>query len=226
MGTFDIVPAITVAYGRVVGTAVPHEPRMASNPLAVARYWLACGARRLHVEELGVGRGLSTMPALLLGCSQQAHLQVGGGVRDERTAGLLRAYGASTLVVRQALAQPHSLDRIVAVAGAEHLMMGIDLEDLQDAPGIPIPWLSRGQSLGITRVLLSGPWYARTVLPYQLDAIRLLLHQGFRVWAAGGIRHLETVAQLRMLGVDGAIVGRALAGGVLDLEDLHDMAIG
>ena len=219
MGNFEIVPAIAVAYGRVVDAeARAQGSPVASNPLAAARYWIAHGARRIHFEEMGVASGLSTMPALLLGCGRKAVLQVGGGIRDAKTAHLYLSYGASTLVLRKCLTDPPVFSSITAVVDPKRLIMGVDLEEVDDRATFDT--LFRGRAAGVTQVLLSGPWYARCVLPYQVAAIRRLQQNGFRVWAAGGLQHPETVRALQKLGLAGVIIGRALHHGALSLDTL------
>lgn len=220
---FDIVPAIRVAYGRVVGDATPSPVGESDhNPLAQLWYWIARGARRVHVEELGTSGGLPTVPALLLGCSGPVALQVGGGIHDGRTARLLAAHGASTMVLHHGLRNLAALEDILGATEPDRVMPAIDLEEIHD-PGV-LSGIACAQRFGVSQILLAGPWTAPRVFPYQEEAIRAFQSRGLKVWVAGGIRHLQTVAALKELGVSGVLIGRALHRGVLSFERLRSLA--
>lgn len=218
MAGFEIVPAVPVAYGRVVGDV----GGIGRNPLAVAWHWMAAGARRVHFEELSApdtGRGPATLPALVLGCRQgPARIQVGGGIRESRVARLLRAQGADTLVFHRSLTDPDLLDEMLAAVRPEKVMVAVNLEELDDRK--ILAGLSRAWAQGVRRVLLVGPWMAPTVFPYQEAAINRFLDEHWEVWAAGHLQHQKTIARLKELGVSGVMIGQALYQGRLSFKDL------
>ncbi|PSR21496.1 MAG: 1-(5-phosphoribosyl)-5-[(5-phosphoribosylamino)methylideneamino] imidazole-4-carboxamide isomerase [Sulfobacillus acidophilus] len=220
---FEIVPAITVAYGRVVSDG--HRPtgwNNGNNPLSYVWYWIAQGAHRIHLEELGAVGGYPTVPALLLGCQRPIACQVGGGIRTAQTARLLTAHGASTLVLRHCLRDDRVFSEILTSVTPEHAMPSIDLEEVWD-PGINTR-LACAHDFGVHKVMLSGPWTTPKLLPYQLAAIDKLKSQGFKIWVAGGIQHVETVRALKEAGVSGVVIGRALQRGILTFERLNALS--
>jgi phosphoribosylformimino-5-aminoimidazole carboxamide ribotide isomerase len=220
---FEIVPAITVAYGRVVSDETrPVGWESGNNPLSYMWYWIAQGARRIHLEELGALGGCPTVPALLLGCQKPVVCQVGGGIHNAQTARLLTAHGASTLVLRHCLRDESAFIDILKSSPSGRAMPCIDLEEVWD-PSMGAR-LACAQNLGVTEVLLSGPWTAPQLLPYQLAAIRKLTSQGLKVWVAGGIQHIKTVRALKDSGVSGVMIGRALQRGILTFEHLNALS--
>lgn len=220
---FEIVPAITVAYGRVVSDGNrPTGWESGNNPLSYMWYWISRGAQRIHLEELGTVGGYPTVPALLLGCQSPIACQVGGGIHNAQTARLLTAHGASTLVLHHCLGEEKVLTDILRAASPERAMPAIDLEEVRD-PRI-VTALSCARRLGVTEILLAGPWSAPHLLPYQMTAIRELKSHGFKVWVAGGIQHMRTVRALKDSGVSGVVIGRALQRGILNFERLQSLS--
>lgn len=220
--TFDIVPAIPVAYGRVVGdAALATVPSGASNPLSLLWYWIAQGARRIHVEDLSADFGLPTIPALLLGCCTPVDIGVGGIIHDAQAARVLAARGAASLVLHRVLYQTALFQRILSTTDPRRLMPSIDVEEVHD-PAIGA-LLVGAHAKGVRQVLISSPWGAPRVWSYQERAIRSLQSHGFSVWAAGGIRHVDTIRALKDLGLAGVLVGRALHHGVLHWDRLQTL---
>ena len=132
--SFKIVPSVPVAYGRIVKSAGPHsEGVKVSNPLALMWHWMTQGAHRIHIEEMSPAspHGVSTLPALLLGCQpMRSQIQVGGGIRDAHTARLLAAHGADTLVLSRMLYDPVQFSKILEVVPGSQIMvcLGMDAE--------------------------------------------------------------------------------------------------
>lgn len=217
--SFEVVPAVKIAYGRLVEpTGFPY----ATNPLAMVWQWIALGAQRIHVEEMGILSGAPTVPALLLGCRGRGNLQVGGGIRDVRTAQLLTVHGAHTLVIRHLLRDPGAFCAVTEAVPANRLVISVGLHEMEDGPLIQSVEMAR--AAGVRQVILSGGWSTPSVFSYQRQAISTLLYQGFEVWAAGGIRHESTIGALKALGLSGVIVGKALHEGTLNFEAIQSLA--
>lgn len=216
--TFEIIPSITVAYGRVVGDYSPLlGAASGSNPLAWAWYWISRGAQHLHIEDAGSAVSMPTVPALLLGCGKAASLGIAGRIQDAPTAQFLASQGATSLVLRSG----RGISNVEAVLQAippERWMFEVDLEEAFDPP--VVEKLRMAKAIGADRVLLRGSWTAPRIFPYQVDAIRSLKERGHTIWVSGGIRHRETVQSLKEWGVSGAIIGRALNQGILSFTEL------
>ncbi len=228
MSAFEIVPAVPVAFGRVVGKhdAAGQWGTAGKNPLALAWHWMSQGAQRIHFEEMGSsppGSMIQTTPALVLGCRLgRSRIQVGGGIRDGRTARLLTSQGADTLVLRRTLWDPKKLQEIIAQANPQHVMVTVSLDDSDDVGVEQGLKLARG--LGVDKVLLVGSWRAPVIFPFQKEAIMRLKAQSFEIWVAGGIRYDTTVQALKALGIRGVIIGQAFYQGQLSFAELNHLA--
>ena len=220
--TFDIVPAITVAYGRLIGDGPDRSGEHGSaNPLRVLWYWISQGAHRIHVEDLSADSTLPTIPALLLGCRAPIALGIGGIIHDAAAARAMASHGASPLVLHRVLYQPLLFQSILRTVDPNRLMLAIHIEDV-DNPKIAAR-LDEAYGAGLRHVMLAGPWTAPKILPFQEDAICGLRSRGFAVWAAGGIRHVDTLKAMKELGLSGAFVGRSLNQGVLRWDHLQTL---
>lgn len=220
--TFDIVPAITVAYGRVVADGPEGKAeRNSANPLNLLWYWISRGARRIHVEDLSGNSSLPTVPALLLGCRAPVALGIGGLIHDAKVARMMVSQGAATLVLHRVLYQPLLFQSILQTVEPSRLMMAINIEEV-DNHGMA-EQLDDAYNAGLRQLLLAGPWTAPKILPFQDDAIRSLKSRGFSVWTAGGICHTDTLRAMKDLGISGAFVGRALQQGLLNWDLLQTL---
>ncbi|NMP22964.1 HisA/HisF-related TIM barrel protein [Sulfobacillus harzensis] len=219
MSSFEIVPSIPVAYGRVI--SYEPVPNHGHNPLAAAWHWISQGAQRIHVEELSLSHHAS--PALLLGCRPSlVPVQVGGGIRDPDYARVLLQQGADRLVISHSWRTPELFRMMAEAVPPSHLMVAAGLDETSSPP-IQTS-LRHASAAGVRDVLLMGVWSTPTVFPSQTKAVKRCQAEGLRVWAAGGIRHLETVRRLKQLGISGIMVGKALYDGSLSFESLKQLA--
>ncbi len=226
--SFHVVPSISIAYGRLVSNARPPYSNghvKSPNPLALVWHWIAEGAHRIHVEELSDPSRLNlapTLPALLLGChSIHNAIQVGGGIRDARTASLLTTHGADTLVLGRSLCDPVEFSRILDVVPGPQIMVALKMD--AELNPFTSESLDVARQSGVRRVLLGGPWQAPSIFPSQRRTIRQFQEEGFEVWIAGGIRYRDTVLTLKDLGVSGVIIGKAFYDGDLCYTDLQSL---
>lgn len=220
-----IIPAINVLGDKVVRLRQGDPARStvyADDPLAVARRFVEMGVRRLHVydvDSLLNGRLSHLDVATRIAAETGVEVQLGGAIRD---AGSLHAalQGSFALIVLRA-------DRIVdtdfledALHGhAERLALGLDVRDgnvqldspERDGPADPVALARELVETGARRFvysdlnrdgMLGGPNYA---------GLRALLGVvEAPVMASGGIAHRDHIRNLERLGVEAAIIGKAL----------------
>jgi phosphoribosylformimino-5-aminoimidazole carboxamide ribotide isomerase len=235
---FDILAAIDLQDGRVVRLRQGDFDRSTDyddDPIAVAERFAAAGAAWLHVVDLdaarnGVGGNGRIIDALIAAVGGRTHVEIAGGLRDEAAVAAALGMGAARAVVgTAALADPAFAGRLVAVHGPERIAVAIDVRDgravghgwSKDATGVDATEaIERLAAVGVTTFevtaidrdgLLEGP-----DLPLYERIVRLGLGS---VIASGGITTLDDLRAVRDLGCCGAIVGRALYEGRLELAD-------
>ncbi len=212
------------------------ETVFGEDPGAMARQWCEQGAECMHLVDLdGARDGLwinqdavhSIIEAVDVPC------QLGGGVREESTIELLLGLGVSRLIVgTKALKQPEWFSSMVEKF-PHKLALGIDARDGMVATD---GWLETSQT---TAISLAQQFENQPVAAIiYTDISRDGMMQGANVAAmaemkqatpipviaSGGVTTLEDVKQLRDAGLDGAIIGRSLYDGVIDLAEAIALA--
>jgi phosphoribosylformimino-5-aminoimidazole carboxamide ribotide isomerase len=237
--SFDVIPAIDLMDGGVVrlpGGDLSAPRRYPVDPVEAARGFVAAGAGWIHVVDLdGARRGApsqsSLVAAIVDAVSPRAMVQAGGGIRSLDHVGRLLAVGVGRVILgTAAVAAPELVRRIVAFAGPARVAVALDL---RGEALLGSAWRAAvGDSLEgtVARLIEEGVRiFVATAVgrdgllggPDPTLVVRVLAaageEPGVRVYAAGGVRSEEDLILLRDRGAAGAIVGRALYEGRLDL---------
>jgi phosphoribosylformimino-5-aminoimidazole carboxamide ribotide isomerase len=236
-----IVPAIDVRGGKVVRLKrgrLQDEIVYGSDPVEAARRWEAEGADRLHLVDLDAAIEGKPQPDVVAAviAAVRIPVEIGGGLRVLENAMRYRERGADRVIFgTAAIARPGVVQEAVrlwpdAVAVAVDAKNGkvvvagwneittvdvLDLATQVKAWGVP-----RLQYTDVVRDgTLVGPNFA--------GIEQLARGAGLRVTAAGGIsslRDLTALRDLQPLGVDEAIVGKALYEGRFTLAEAREVA--
>jgi phosphoribosylformimino-5-aminoimidazole carboxamide ribotide isomerase len=233
---FDILPAIDLRGGRVVRLQqgdFARETAFSDDPVAVARGFVDGGARWLHVVDLDGARSgepahAAVIRDLVKAVGDRAAVEVAGGLRtDEAVAAVLAAGAARAVIGTAALRDPAFVGRLVVAHGAERVAVALDVRDgmalgegwRDGAAGVPPEDALRALAdQGVTTFeataidrdgLLGGP---------DLELLTRLVRLGRgQIIASGGVSTIEDIRAVRGIGCTGAILGRALYEGRIDL---------
>lgn len=210
------------------------ETVFSDDPAVVARGFIDAGARWLHVVDLEGARAGKPMQeaavdAIIEAASEEASVEASGGLRTASSVAQALGRGASRVALgTAAISEPETLAAIVAEHGPARIVVAIDVRDgtavgngwRAGAPGSPPQELiSRLADAGVTTFevtaverdgLLGGPDLALLGRLVELDRGRII--------ASGGIGSVADLKAVRAIGCAGAIVGRALYDGSLDLR--------
>jgi phosphoribosylformimino-5-aminoimidazole carboxamide ribotide isomerase len=234
---FELLPAIDLRGGRVVRLRegdFARETAYSDDPLAVAIAFAAAGTRWLHVVDLdGARTGTpahgATVAEIVAAVGGTVSVEVAGGLRTpDAVAAALDAGAARIVVGTAAIRDPSFAAGLVAAHGPRRITAAIDVRDgraggegwdpsapttdaLDAIDGLADAGIETFEVTAIDRDgLLSGPdlgLLGRTVA----------LGRG-RIIASAGISSIEDLAAVIEIGCAGAIVGRALYEGRLDLR--------
>lgn len=233
---FDILAAIDLRGGRVVRLQqgdFERETVFSDDPIAVARAFAEQGARWLHVVDLDGAR--TGQPAqgdvirrLVEAAGDRVAAEVAGGLRTAASVEAALAAGATRVVVgTAALRDPAFAGRLVAKHGASAIAVALDVRgglamgegwspethgtDLESAlVALADEGVTTFEVTAIDRDgLMAGPDLELLGRLVQLDRGAII--------ASGGIATLDDLRAVRALGCVGAIVGRALYDGTIDL---------
>jgi phosphoribosylformimino-5-aminoimidazole carboxamide ribotide isomerase len=238
-GPFELLPAIDLRGGQVVRLAqgdFARETAYDPDPIAVATRFAAAGVAWLHVVDLdgaraGEPRQLEVVAGIVAETVGRARVEVGGGLRTaEDVAGALGIGAARAAIGTAALRDPAFARDLVDRHGPARIVSSIDVRDglalgegwREGAAGVPatdaIGMLAEAgiDTFEVTAIerdgSLEGP---------DLALLRSLvaLERG-RIIASGGVASIEDVLAVQAAGCSGAIVGKAIYEGRIDLRAL------
>ena len=238
----QILPAIDLRAGRCVRLRqgdYQQETVFGDDPVAMARQWVDQGASWLHLVDLDGARDGHLANADVIHQIVSAidiPCQLGGGVRTEETIRtLLEDVGLARVIVgTQALKAPEWFREMVN-AFPERVCLGLDARDslvategwldVSQTPALELAGDYAGLPLAAviyTNIARDG--MLEGIGPGTLDDLKQLTALGLPVIASGGVTTIEDVQTLVNIannrpGLIGAIVGRALYEGTLELAD-------
>ncbi|HZC40798.1 MAG TPA: bifunctional 1-(5-phosphoribosyl)-5-((5-phosphoribosylamino)methylideneamino)imidazole-4-carboxamide isomerase/phosphoribosylanthranilate isomerase PriA [Streptosporangiaceae bacterium] len=238
--SLTLLPAVDVAGGRAVRLVRGEAGTETSygDPVAAALAWQEAGARWIHLVDLDAAFGRGSNAALLAEVIGRVDVSVelSGGIRDDASLQAALATGCARVNIgTAALEQPDWVRAAIAGHG-DKIAVGLDVRGTRLAAR---GWTSEGGDLAQTLARLEADGCARyvvtdvtrdgTLTGPNLDLLRqVCAGTGRPVVASGGVSSLadlRAIAALAPLGVEGAIVGKALYAGAFTLaEALREVA--
>lgn len=201
------------------------------NPLQTAQKWASCGASWLHVVDLdGARQEQSDNRSIICDIASKLTIpvQTGGGIRTMADVDELLSYGVSRVILGTiAVKDPDFVARAVEKYG-DKIAVGIDAKDgfaaisgweaVSDKKAIDLAIVMKNYGVKhiiytdiATDGMLSGPNIAAMT-----EMSRVF---GPGIIASGGVGALRDLQALTKTGVSGAIVGKALYTGSVDLKE-------
>ena len=238
----EVIPSIDLKAGRCVRLYqgdYQRETVYSDDPVAVAQAWEEQGASRLHLVDLD--GALAGSPANFEAISTiisrlTIPVQVGGGIRDAGSAGLVLDTGAARIVIGTAAVEDPSLvEQLCRTYGSGRVVVALDARDgmvstrgwVEQTSVTATELARRMASLGVERVLYTDISRDGTMTEPNFAANEELVRSsGMAVLASGGIASLEHIRTLVETGVEGGIVGRAFYDGTMSLKDAMGAAAG
>jgi phosphoribosylformimino-5-aminoimidazole carboxamide ribotide isomerase len=233
---FDLLPAIDLRAGRVVRLAegdFARETVYGSDPAEVARGFAAAGARWIHVVDLdgaleGARRNPDAVARIVAAVGERVACEVAGGLRDEAAvAAVLDAGAARAVVGTAALREPAFAGRLVARFGAERIAVALDVRDgmavgqgwVPGASGLPAEEaLAALADRGATTFIVTAIERDGMLAGPNIDLLRRMVAAGRGgIIASAGVSSVADILAVRAIGCSGAVVGRAIYEGKLDL---------
>jgi len=233
MKNFDLLPAVDVKDGRAVRLVQGEisQESIYGAPLDVALDFQSAGATWLHLVDLDAAFGRGENSALLAEVVGKLDIDVelSGGIRDDES--LLRALATGCRRVNlgtAALENPEWTARVIAEHG-DRIAVGLDVRGHTLAArgwtkegGDLFETLARLESDGCARYVVTDVTKDGTLAGPNLELLKsVCAATKAPVVASGGISNLtdiENLAALRSIGVEGAIVGKALYARAFTLE--------
>lgn len=228
-----ILPAIDIHEGKCVrlfrGDYSTAEV-VAGDPLETAKSFKEQGAHWLHMVDLdGAKYGQPVNHELILRTAENAgmHVEVGGGIRSMRTVEDYLMSGASRVILGSAaLEDPGFVEEAVKAYGKQ-IAVGIDaLDGIAAAQGWTkqsgmdyLEVAKRMEAIGVQYIICTDIHKDGTQAGPNLDMLdKLNRAVSCNIIASGGVSSLLDIIALYDLGLYGAIAGKAVYAGTLDLK--------
>ncbi|MDR1825104.1 MAG: bifunctional 1-(5-phosphoribosyl)-5-((5-phosphoribosylamino)methylideneamino)imidazole-4-carboxamide isomerase/phosphoribosylanthranilate isomerase PriA [Bifidobacteriaceae bacterium] len=231
--TLELLPAVDVSDGQAVRLVQGQagSETFYGDPLAAALDWQRGGAQWVHLVDLDAAFGRGSNAHLLEGVIVALDLKVelSGGIRDDASLAAALATGAARINLGTAALENPDWTRQVIQRHGERIAVGLDVRGGRLAAR---GWTREGGELwevldrlnadGCRRYVVTDVTKDGTLQGPNLELLaQVCAHTDAAVVASGGIATLDDIAALRELvplGVEGAIVGKALYAGAFTLE--------
>jgi phosphoribosylanthranilate isomerase len=228
-----LLPAVDVADGQAVRLVQGEAGSQTGygDPLEAALTWQAAGAEWIHLVDLDAAFGRGSNAELLADVVARLDVRVEmiGGIRDDDSLSRALATGCARVNLgTAAIENPDWTSRAIAEHG-ERIAVGLDVRGHTLAArgwtregGDLFETLQRLDADGCARYVVTDVTKDGTLRGPNLDLLRQVCGATDRpVVASGGVSTLDDIEALRELvplGVEGAIVGKALYAGQFTLE--------
>lgn len=228
-----LLPAIDLYEKKVVRLTRGDYAQMTvynDDPVAQAASFQEAGAQWLHTVDLeGAKDGSTPNYSVIEAICKETSLKVeiGGGIRSLDTIQKYLDAGVERVILgTKAVTDPAFLEESLEKFGS-HIAVGVDIKDgkiaikgwLETAQDSVEDFFTKLCKLGVSTVICTDVSKDGMLAGTNVDLYRQLSQQfSLDLIASGGVSSLEDLARLKELGLYGAILGKALYTGALDLK--------
>ncbi len=233
----QLIPAIDLMGGKIVRltkgkaeTAKSYEAQF-GTPLQAAERWKAEGAGKLHIIDLDAAFGIGDNRAVIGEITKNISLpiQVGGGIRSYEAAEKLLKIGVAQVILGSvAISDPTVITKIQNRFGRDSAIVALDnkdgrimVEGWQTETAMTVDdALEKYTQLGVRLFLITSIAQDGMLTGPDLQTLSYATQfPGAKIIAAGGIGSIGDLAALKEIGVEGAVIGKALYEGRFTLKE-------
>jgi phosphoribosylformimino-5-aminoimidazole carboxamide ribotide isomerase len=224
----QLIPAIDLMSGKIVRlsrgeakTAKTYEKQF-GTPLEAAKRWRDEGAGKLHIIDLDAAFGIGDNRAVIADVAKNIALpiQVGGGIRSYEIAEKILQTGVTQVILGAlAFSDPSAITKIQKKFGDESVIVALDnkdgqimVEGWQTKTAMTVDdALDKYTALGVRRFLITSIAQDGMLTGPDLQTLSsAVLFPNAKIIAAGGIGTIGDLVALKEIGVEGAVIGKAL----------------
>ena len=239
-----IIPAIDLKDGHCVRLKqgdMDDATVFSEDPAAMAKHWVAQGARRLHIVDLngafaGKPKNLSAIKSIIAAVGDSIPIQLGGGIRDLDTIERYLDDGITYVIIGTAAVKNPGFLHDACSAFGGHIIVGLDAKDGKVATdgwskmtGHDVVDLAKKfEDYGAEAVIYTDIGRDGMLSGINVDAtVKLAQNLKIPVIASGGLGSMTDISALCEVeseGISGVIAGRAIYDGALDFKKAQAQA--
>ena len=187
-------------------------------------------AQLLHVVDLnGAKCGQRVNEALIAKIVQKAEMpvEVGGGIRTMEAIEAYLSCGVKRVILGTAALEDETFLKAALARYGDQIAVGVDCKDgfvcgrgwLSESQVNYIEFAKHLEALGVLTLIVTDIKTDGTLQGPNLTMLKALRSQvSLQIIASGGIRDLQNLRDLKAIGMDGAIMGKAIYANTIDLE--------
>lgn len=235
-----IIPAIDIINGKCVRLTrgdYAQQKIYNDNPVEVAKEFADAGIKRLHVVDLdGAKAGKICNLAVLETIAAATNLQIdfGGGVNSIKDVENVFNAGAAMVTIGSlAVKQPQLLEEWLMEFGADRFFIGADVLDkkikisgwLEDTGVDIFEFIGKMISLGAVNIFCTDISKDGVLQGPSVELYKKIMeeHPEIQLVASGGVSNMNDVKELKAIGCTGAIIGKAIYEGNININELASL---
>ncbi|MDP2547203.1 1-(5-phosphoribosyl)-5-[(5-phosphoribosylamino)methylideneamino]imidazole-4-carboxamide isomerase [Oceanobacter sp. 4_MG-2023] len=238
-----VIPAIDLKDGECVRLRqgrMEDSTVFGDNPVEMARRWVDAGCRRLHLVDLnGAFAGVPVNGGAVTAIAKEfpgLPIQIGGGIRSLETIEAYVKAGVSYVIIGTKAVKEPAFVKEACAAFPGKVIVGLDAQDgfvatdgWAEVSEVKAVDLARQfKDDGVSAIVYTD--IARDGMMQGVNVaatLELAVEGGIPVIASGGVTNIDDIRQLAMVasqGILGAITGRAIYEGSLDVAEAQTLA--
>ena len=236
-----ILPAIDILGGKCVrltkgeyGTA----EKVAADPIETALSFERAGAEFIHMVDLdGAKEGSRVNSEIYTEVARRVNvpIEVGGGIRDMDTVDYYINKGIDRVIIGSAALKNPALVKEAVEKYGERIAVGIDALDgmvktagwLEGSSVYYIDLAREMAAVGVKYVIFTDISKDGTLEGPNLEQLGALANAvDINIIASGGIRDVDNIRDLTKMNLYGAICGKSIYSGSLDLKEAIEVSRG
>ena len=228
-----IFPAIDIKNGECVRLRMGDfdtAHRVAADPFETVETFKKAGVSHLHLVDLdGARDGVRQNRELIIEIAAAfgGFAEIGGGIRDISSAEDYLANGLSRVILGSAAVGDPAFLEYMLKNHARQTAVGIDAMEGEVrtagwVKGAGVSYLDFARSCverGAENIILTDISRDGMLEGPNLEMLEAISSLGCDITASGGIRDIDDIKQLKAMGLYGAICGKSIYAGTLDLEE-------
>lgn len=234
-----IIPAIDISNGKCVRLtqgSFDDETVYSDNPVVVAQKWEAEGAKILHIVDLdGAKSGQPVNFQIIKEIIKKVNIpvQIGGGVQSETDIIKMFSIGLDRIILGTMALENELLLKSLINKYSDKIVVSLDSKNgklqkrgwLENTEMELVETAQKLEKLGVKRFIYTNVLKDGTLSQPDYEGIKIFINSiSSPIIVAGGISSIADIKKLKIMGIEGVIVGKALYEGKFKIKEANNVS--